>query len=125
MEPQEGLKRFEQSYLRLGFLEDPLAIATALSSLVIACSGDRNGERGAAKQAYLAAGLTTLALLWIWIIATIPPSDRIIIKPNKEDAEIKQFFRMWGRLHAVRTTVSILVFTGLISAHAALETAKT
>ncbi|BDA45397.1 probable anthrone oxygenase tpcL [Coccomyxa sp. Obi] len=117
MDPQQGLKQFQQSYKRIAPSQIALALTSAGSSLYLASKG------GEAKNVYLAAGIAMVAMLPFTKIFLMPTNNRLNSADKKEDVEVKQLFSKWGKLHAVRTAVSILAFTGLTIA--ALKTAKT
>lgn len=116
MDPQQALKQFQQSYKRMAPFQIAFALTSAGSSVYLASKG------GEAKSLYLAAGITMAAMLPYTIVLIFPTNNRLLSAEKKENAEVKQLLGKWGKLHAVRTAVSILAFTGLTIA--ALKTAR-
>jgi anthrone oxygenase-like protein len=101
--PALSVREFGPSARRAGAMQGFLAVVTLLSGAASWFLG--------AGVAWLAGGIVVGALAPYTFIVLMPVNRRLL-DPGLDtgSSEARELFARWGRLHAVRTLVGVLVF---------------
>lgn len=104
-----AIKEFGPSYRRAAAMQGVLAVVGLLASLVAWYQG--------AGVAWLVGGLFLGALVPFTLVV-IMPTNRRLLDPRLDSSsrEARELLTRWGRLHTVRTVVSVAVFVAFVGA---------
>ena len=102
-----AIKEFGPSYRRGAVMQGGLAVVGLLASVVAWYQGSGVG--------WLVGGLLLGALIPFTLVA-IKPTNRRLLDPRLDSgsAEARELLSRWGRLHAVRTVVGVIVFVASV-----------
>ena len=101
-----AVAEFGPSYRRAARLQAPLALLGAIAAM-----GAWSQGRGAAV---LGAGLLLGALIPFTLLVVRPTNTRLLDPTlDRDSAEAAALLAGWGRMHAVRTVVSVVAFAFL------------
>lgn len=105
--PVVAIKQFGPSYRRAAFMQGALAMIALLASAVVWYQGRGVG--------WLIWGLLLGALVPFTLVV-IMPTNRRLLDPELDSAsdEARELLARWGRLHAVRTLVGVIVFVAFV-----------
>lgn len=101
--PALAVREFGPSYRRAAVMQGLLAVIGFLSSVVAWIDGRGVG--------WLAGGLLLGGMIPFTVVI-IMPTNRRLLDPGLDSGstEARDLLSRWGRLHAVRTVVSVVVF---------------
>jgi uncharacterized membrane protein len=102
-----AIKEFGPSYRRAAVMQGGLAVVGLFASVVAWWQGDGVG--------WLVCGLL-LGTLVPFTLVVIMPTNHRLLDPALDHAsdEASELLSRWGRLHAVRTVVSVAVFVTFV-----------
>ena len=102
-----AIKEFGPSYRRAAVMQGGLAVVGLLASVVTWYQG--------AGVGWLVGGILLGALVPFTVVV-IMPTNRRLLDPglDSRSSEAGEFLSRWGRLHAVRTVVSVVVFVEFV-----------
>jgi uncharacterized membrane protein len=102
-----AIKEFGPSYRRAAVMQGGLAVVGLLASVV---AWYQKGDVG-----WLVWGLLLGALVPFTLVV-IMPTNRRLLDPELDSgsAEARELLSRWGRLHAVRTVVGVVVFVAFV-----------
>ena len=102
-----AIKEFGPSYRRAAVMQGGLAVVGLLASVV---AWYQRGDIG-----WLVWGLL-LGSLVPFTLVVIMPTTRRLLDPGLDSgsAEARELLSRWGRLHAVRTVVGVVVFVAFV-----------
>lgn len=102
-----AIKEFGPSYRRAAVTQGVLAVVGLLASVVTWYQGSGVG--------WLVGGLLLGALVPFTVVV-IMPTNRRLLDPglDSRSSEAGELLARWGRLHAVRTVVSVVVFVEFV-----------
>ncbi len=102
-----AIKEFGPSYRRAAVMQGVLALVGLLAGVVAWYQGSGVG--------WLIGGLLLGALVPFTLVV-IMPTNRRLLDPGLDSGsgEARELLSRWGRLHAVRTVVSIAVFVAFV-----------
>ncbi len=102
-----AIKEFGPSYRRAAVMQGVLAVVGMLASVVTWYQGSSVG--------WLVGGLLLGALVPFTLVV-IMPTNRRLLDPGLDSgsSEAGELQARWGRLHAVRTVVSVVVFVEFV-----------
>jgi len=102
-----AIKEFGPSYRRAAVMQGGLAVVGVLASVVGWYQGGSVG--------WLVGGLLLGALVPFTLVV-IMPTNRRLLDPQLDSGsdEARELLSRWGRLHAVRTVVGIVVFVAFV-----------
>jgi hypothetical protein len=106
--PRAAIHEFGPSYRRGAALQAPLSVLGGLAAIA------RFGLGGSPMWAF--GGLALGALVPFTLVVIRPTNTRLLadtLEPGS--AEAHALLARWGRLHAVRTVVSLVVFAGFVA----------
>ena len=105
--PAFAIKEFGPSYRRAAVMQGVLAVVGLLASVVAWYQGSGVG--------WLVGGLLLGALVPFTLVV-IMPTNRRLLDPrlDRGSGEARDLLARWGRLHAVRTVVSVAVFVEFV-----------
>jgi uncharacterized membrane protein len=107
--PEIATTEFPPSYRRAAMMQASLAILGFVFSMVGWIVG---------ASVWLAIGGTLLGLVVPFTVLVIMPVNKKLLEPtlDKRSAEAARLLSRWGRLHAVRSVLSVLALFILLSA---------
>jgi len=106
--PRAAMQEFAPSYRRGAAMQAPLSLLGAAAAIVRWASGG--------SLAWLAGGLALGALVPFTLLVIRPTNSRLLAStPEIASGEAEALLERWGRLHAVRTLVSLGVFAGFVA----------
>ena len=106
--PAAGVKQFGPSARRAAVMQGGLATVGLLASLAAWFLGAGTG--------WLPGGLLLGAMIPFTLIIIMPTNRRLFdTKLDTSSGEALELLRRWGRLHAVRTIVGVVVFLTFLS----------
>src|SRR5438093_3840292 len=106
--PRAAMQEFAPSYRRGAAMQAPLSLLGAAAAIVRWASGG--------SLAWVAGGLVLGALVPFTLLVIRPTNSRLLAStPEIASGEVKALLERWGRLHAVRTLVSLGVFAGFVA----------
>ena len=106
--PRAALQEFAPSYQRGAALQVPLSLVGALAAIARWVTGG--------SAAWLAGGLALGALVPFTLIVILPTNKRLLAETlDPTSAEAPRLLSRWGRLHGVRTVVSLVVFGAFVA----------
>jgi uncharacterized membrane protein len=98
-----AVTEFDPSYRRATVMQASLAIVSfvaAITSVVLT-----------SKYAWLLGGILIVAVIPFTLIVILPTNKKLIDPSLDRNSEVaRQFLVRWGRLHAVRTVLSVAAF---------------
>jgi len=102
-----AIKEFGPSYRRAAVMQGGLAVVGLLASVVTWYQG--------AGVGWLVGGILLGALVPFTVVV-IMPTNRRLLDPglDSRSSEAGELLSRWGRLHAVRTVVSVVVFVEFV-----------
>ena len=102
-----AVKEFGPSYRRAAVMQGALAVVGLLAGVVAWYQGSGVG--------WLVGGLLLGALVPFTLIV-IMPTNRRLLDPGLDSgsSEARELLSRWGRLHAVRTVVGVVVFVAFV-----------
>src|SRR5262245_50692226 len=101
LEPRNAVSQWAPSYKRATWLQAPLAVVSALSGLVVWFNGS--------GIEWLVASLLIGAVVPFTLVVIMPTNHRLLSKSLDLDSEeARMLLARWGRLHAVRSVLSLL-----------------
>ena len=106
--PRAAVHEFGPSYRRGAAMQAPLSLVGALAAIARWVIGG--------SAAWLIGGLALGALVPFTLVVILPTNKRLLadtLEPGS--AEAHALLARWGRLHAVRTIVSLVVFAGFVA----------
>ena len=106
--PRAAVDEFRPSYRRGAALQAPLGVLGGAAGIARWATG------GCA--AWLVGGLALGALVPFTLVVIVPTNTRLLDpRLDAVSSEATTLLRRWGRLHAVRTVVSLGVFAGFVA----------
>jgi uncharacterized membrane protein len=94
---------FGPSYRRGAAMQAPLAAIGAITSIVVGCSGG--------SGLWLVAGFILLAVIPLTLFVIVRTNKQLVDPTLDRSSEVaKSLLVRWGRLHAIRTVLSITSF---------------
>ena len=111
LETRIAMSQWAPSYKRATWMQAPLALLSFLSGCVVWLMG--------ASVGWLVASLLIGAVIPFTFIAIMPTNNKLLA-PERDlgSAETRALLESWGRLHAVRTGLSLvatIVFLSLLT----------
>ena len=103
--PRAAVEEFRPSYRRGAAMQAPLSLLGAAAALG---RGTIDGS-----LAWLAGGVALGALVPFTLLVIRPTNSRLLADTPQIDADA--LLARWGRLHAVRTVVSLVVFAAFVA----------
>ena len=102
-----AVREFGPSYRRAAVMQGSLAVAGLLAGIVAWYQG--------AGVGWLVGGLLLGALVPFTLIVIMPTNRRLLDPRLDSDSdEARELLSRWGRLHAVRTVLSVAVFVAFV-----------
>lgn len=102
-----GVKHFGPSARRAAVMQGSLAMVALLAAMVAWFQGSGTG--------WLVGGLLLGAMVPYTLIIIMPTNRRLLdTSLDTGSAEATELLRHWGRLHAVRTVVGVVVFGSFV-----------
>jgi len=106
--PGAAVQEFAPSYRRGAAMQAPLSLIGALAGIARGVTGG--------SAAWLAGGLALGALVPFTLIVILPTNKRLLAETlDPTSAEAQRLLSRWGRLHGVRTVVSLVVFGAFVA----------
>jgi hypothetical protein len=103
-----AVQHFRPSYRRGAAMQAPLALVGAAAGIARWALGG--------SAAWAIGGLALGALVPFTLLAVMPTNARLLDERVEAGSdEAATLLRRWGRLHAVRSAVSVIVFAGFIA----------
>jgi uncharacterized membrane protein len=101
--PAVAVKHFGPSARRAAVMQGSLAVVALIAALVAWMQGS--------GTAWLVGGLLLGAMVPFTLVVIMPTNRRLLdASLDTGSAEAAELLRRWGRLHAVRTVVGVVVF---------------
>lgn len=102
-----AIKEFGPSYRRAAVMQGGLAVVGLLASVA---AWYQRGDVG-----WLVWGLLLGALVPFTLVVIMPTTRRLLDpRLDSGSAEARELLSRWGRLHAVRTVVGVVVFVAFV-----------
>ena len=106
--PRDAAREFGPSYRRGAAMQAPLSLIGAAAAIVCWATGG--------SGAWLVGGLALGALVPFTLLVIRPTNQRLLAATaDATAADAPALLARWGRLHAVRTVVSLAVFAGFVA----------
>lgn len=107
-----ALREFAPSYRRATVMQASLAIAGCVAGL---------GSAWVSRDAWVGVGALLLGAVVPFTLVVILPTNKQLLEPSLDprDPRTTDLLTRWGRLHAVRSVLSILAFALFLSRLAA------
>lgn len=100
LETRPALLQWAPSYQRATWMQAPLALASFVAGLAVWLMGGGGG--------WLVAAVLVGAVVPFTFIVIMPTNHRLLATDREADsAETRALLKKWGKLHAVRTLLSI------------------
>ena len=109
--PRAAVLEFGPSYRRGAAMQAPLSLIGAAAAIVCWATGG--------SGAWLVGGLALGALVPFTLLVIRPTNEQLLAAtPDTTSLDAPALLARWGRLHAVRTVVSLVVFAGFVALRA-------
>jgi hypothetical protein len=106
--PRAAVHEFRPSYRRGAAMQAPLSALGAAAGIARWATGG--------SVVWLAGGLALGALVPFTLLVIRPTNARLLADtPDVSVPDVAALLTRWGRLHAVRTVVSLAVFAGFLA----------
>ena len=106
-----AVTQFGPSYHRAAVMQASLAVVGALSAVVVWMMS--------AKLSWLIGGIVLAAVIPFTLIVIFPTNKQLLDPALEKDSQRAwQLLTRWGRLHAVRSVLSLIAFVIFLSAFA-------